>query len=136
IWHRHKLERQLAYLNENPAMVLVGSAVVTFSAKAHDLSELPIDPAAMKAYSALDFLSYFTMFPSTYLVRREVAVRVNFVEGMRVGEDMIYLAQVRALGGVSGVPEPLVRRRLHRDQVTDGIPSSVVMTDRIQWAMA
>jgi glycosyltransferase involved in cell wall biosynthesis len=112
-WIAHKLARQAAALDSDPAIDFVLSLVRAFASP-----ELPeAERAALEAQHPRPFEGWVA---GSMLIRRASFDRVGpFVEDLRVGEAVDWFSRARRAGlNHLIVPEVLVERRLHRHNTT------------------
>jgi glycosyltransferase involved in cell wall biosynthesis len=112
-WIAHKLSRQAAALDSDPAIDFVLSLVRAFASP-----ELPeAERAALEAQQPRPFEGWVA---GSMLIRRASFDRVGpFVEDLRVGEAVDWFSRARRAGlNHLIVPEVLVERRLHRHNTT------------------
>lgn len=116
VWKRDKLARQIDYLHRNPDVGCVGTGCELFGAT--EPRELFLDDAEVQALEPDAFLATCRMYPSSMLLRAEVARRVEFPVGLGDAEDLVYLAMIRTVARVGAVEDCLFLRRMHPGQVT------------------
>jgi glycosyltransferase involved in cell wall biosynthesis len=112
-WIAHKLSRQAAALDSDPAIDFVLSLVRAFASP-----ELPeAERAALEVQQPRPFEGWVA---GSMLIRRASFDRVGpFVEDLRVGEAVDWFSRARRAGlNHLIVPEVLLERRLHRHNTT------------------
>jgi glycosyltransferase involved in cell wall biosynthesis len=113
IWHPEKLSRQFARFQLRPDLELCTCQIENFwtPESVEDAAKYN-DPRLGKVYSG------FVM--QTLLARRSAIERIGPLRvEFRTGEDSDWFMRARDMGAVMEIlPETLVRRRLHRDNLT------------------
>ena len=133
VWSEGKLARQHDYLRRNAAVGLVGSGCELFGAAEPRVLRLNDDD--LRQLEPMDFLATCRMYPSSFLVRADVARHVEFPEGLGDAEDLVYLACMRRFAQIGAVGDPLFRRRVHPEQVTCGRGHLArALRGRLDWA--
>lgn len=117
IWESTKLEDQVDYLIKHQNIVAVGSSFTIFGGGIND-RHIILNNEILLSYLPLDFLASPKIHPSTIVIRTEVAKSISFPENVRDGEDVIYAAIVRSFGEIGSVEKILMKRRMHRNQLT------------------
>jgi Glycosyl transferase family 2 len=110
-----RLERQVAHLDANPDVALVGSNVTMMSGSGHEfgLAEYPLDDEAIRAQ--LERQTAFVHSAATY--RRELVLDTGGYRGVaRYAEDLDLWLRLAERGRLANLAEPLVRYRVHATQ--------------------
>lgn len=112
VWEPRKLERQAAFLDDNPS---VGYAFAHHRYLVEDPEALP---GWLRGQVARG--SEPSPLPSAWLVRRELFDTVGrFDESLHISDDLDWLMRATAAGVRSGtVPEVLVGRRIHASNLS------------------
>jgi hypothetical protein len=111
-----RLERQVAYLDQHPEIALVGGALECFGASGAPcfIRKNPLADAEIRA--ALPRSTQF--FQNTVVMRREVMSAVKgYRKAFAVAEDYDLWLRVAERFPVANLAEPLVRYRIHPEQV-------------------
>lgn len=125
-WLPEKLARQLAVFDAGPddlGLVQTGQWVVSaVSGRViHSVS-----PPAGVSPSPVDFLGEISMTTSVVMVRRDVFERVGgFDEALAGAQDRDLWIRLAAVCRFDAVPDPLVRRYLHGEQITCSLPAKI-----------
>ena len=117
LWEPEKVKLQTDYLLEHVDAVAVVSGFKIFGAGFKTMDCQIADEVLLHS-QPIDFLAFPLIFPSVMLVRASVAKLVSFPADVRDGEDLIYAAQLRALGPIGSAGGLLAYRRQHSEQVT------------------
>ncbi|MDR3709092.1 MAG: glycosyltransferase family 2 protein [Capsulimonadaceae bacterium] len=113
-----RFEKQIAFLEANPAVGLVGTAVVMV-----DVSDRPL--ATVTAPRTPDLVKRTMLLASpakhsSWLVRREIYDKLNGYRIMKVAQDYDFLLRTITLGWqVANLPEALVALRLRPGNITE-----------------
>lgn len=116
-WVPHKLERQLAALNDAPHdVVCVYSDMVLFGSVERRVWRRP--PWPVKSEYRVRMLTDPWIAPGSALIRKPEACRVRFPNDIIHGEDQVFWMQLSDLGSFLYVAEPLLEYRKHAHQQT------------------
>ncbi|MGD0401058.1 MAG: glycosyltransferase family A protein [Syntrophobacteraceae bacterium] len=134
LWECDKLELQALYLAEHREAVAVVSSLSYFITGIYDIDE-HLDDHALLSYDPIDFLAFTRFYPSTLMVRSEIAKALQFPEGIHNSEDLIYDALLRVRGRIGAVEKVLVKKRTHPEQIThNAVHFGVSLNARLDWA--
>lgn len=118
LWDANKLEQQIRYMKRRTHAVGV---VCGFSNIGNDEHHnIHIGDALQSSYQPIDYLSSPKIHTSTLFVDYKSATSLRFPENIHYAEELIYTAQLRAIGPIGSVEKILARRRHHPSQVTEG----------------
>lgn len=110
----HRFERQVAYLDEHPQCVAVGSSVLLTDPYGSDLNVIRTKLAHDQVEADLLRANGWAMFHPTVMMRREQALAVG---GYRMeyqwSEDIDLFLRLAEVGKLANVPEVLLRYRQH-----------------------
>lgn len=114
-----RLQRQAAFLDSHPDVLLVGTRVEFIGSDGASLArgiELPAEDRAIRLQSC--FVPAFVH--PTVMIRAEVLRdrRLEYVDAYRYAEDYELWVRIMALGRVANLPEKLLRYRVHGGQTT------------------
>ncbi len=112
-----RLERQVAHLEANPDVALVGGYVKMISSSGDDfgLAEYPVDDEAIRAQ--LEEQTAFVHSAATY--RRELALDAGgYRPILRLAEDLDLWLRLAERGRLANLAEPVTRYRVHATQVS------------------
>lgn len=116
-WVPHKLERQIAAINDGPSdVVCVYSDMILFGSVKRRVWPRP--PWPVKSEYRVRMLTDPWIAPGSALVRRAEACQVRFPSDIIHGEDQVFWMQLSDLGSFLYVPEPLLEYRKHAHQQT------------------
>lgn len=115
---RH-LKRQAAFLEEHPAVVLLGSDICVVDGQGHPTGEIGFRPrgdAGIRRYMLLNN----AFFHSTVMLRRQALTDhgLTYDEGLAFAQDYDLWSRLLRHGQGANLPEPLVRFRRHGDQLS------------------
>ena len=117
LWERDKLELQALYLTEHTEAVAVVSSYSYFKPGSYN-TDVHLDDHELLPYNPIDFLVFARFYPSTLMVRSEIAKALQFPEDIHYSEDLIYDALLRVCGRIGAVEKVLMRKRRHQEQNT------------------
>jgi glycosyltransferase involved in cell wall biosynthesis len=135
-----RLAAQIAALERDPALVLVGGAVQTFqdgSADGGGLWRYAEDDAVIRARNL--FKSEFISGALTFDRERLAAHRLRFDPRFRIGNDWDLASRALRVGKAANLPEVVLRYRLHGAQMTAGMMDHVgsdsarIRLDALAW---
>jgi glycosyltransferase involved in cell wall biosynthesis len=136
-----RLADQVAALERDPGLVLVGGAVRTFQDGQPDRGELwryAEDDAAIRARNL--FKSEFISGAMTFDRERLVAHGLRFDPRYRIGNDWDLASRAQRVGDAANLPQVVLRYRLHGAQMTTGMMDDVgsdsarIRLDALAWA--
>jgi len=130
-----RFERQVAYLEQNPPVALVGSLVKFIDASGRELTTIPF-PTDDKGIKSWLFELHLVPFSHPTLVFRTEAFRA--VKGYRTifapAEDYDLLIRIAERWQLSNLPERLVEMRRHVHSLSFSNPRQQVISILIAWA--
>jgi len=116
-WLPNKLERQLAVMDDEPTVDVVYSQRLTIDEKGN-----PVTGYAPRLFSGNILNELYVdnfVCMSSSLLRREVFRKVGFLdESLRMSEDFDFWLRVACDHRFLAIEEPLVRYRVHSEQVS------------------
>lgn len=113
-WLPQKLERQVAALEANPRMAIVGCRACWLDAEGNVMSRFPETPPIVGAEGWKGLLMDSWLHTSAAVVRASLVGGQRFNPDLLVGEDRDFWIRMARQGEVGFVPEMLAQ--LHRDQ--------------------
>ncbi len=136
-----RLARQVAALERDPELILVGGAVQTFR-------DGRSEPGPIWHYAEADpeirvrnlFKSEFISGAMTFDREKLSAHRLRFDPRIRLGNDWDLSSRALRVGRAANLPEVVLRYRLHGDQMTAGMMDDVssdsarIRLDALAWA--
>jgi glycosyltransferase involved in cell wall biosynthesis len=113
----HRLAEQAAFLDANPRVVIVGSAVLPVDTEGRVLGRARVQPASDAAIRNKMLLHNAFHHPSVML-RRELLVRAGlaFDPGLAYAQDYELWSRLLAHGRGANLPQTLVRMTIHPGQ--------------------
>ena len=113
-----RLERQVAYMEEHPECVAVGSWVLLTDPYGSDLTELRPDLAHEQIEADLLKANGWAMFHPTVMMRREPLLAVGgYRRQYQWSEDIDLFLRLAEVGKLANIPEVLLRYRQHASSV-------------------
>ena len=131
VMRRHRLERQVEYLKQNPTIACCGSAVKRFGTGVGGVLRFPLSPAEVAAFS----LFYSPFAHPSVMFRREWFQREGLIYdgSFYPAEDYELWTRVIQCFPCGNVPEVLLDYRVHDQSMTGGEWSAMdEQTVRIQ----
>lgn len=115
LWDARKLERQVDCLKSSPDDCV---CIYTdhFFYETDRIAAPPRPEFHRQPDARIRLLFDWCIIPSSAMIRRDVAASVRFVESIRLGEDMIFFAQMSERGPIVRVPEALTGYRRSPNQ--------------------
>ncbi len=135
LWLPTKTARQIKVLGQFPDAVGVHSRAFNFENDLDDRGREETETTKDDP-SIEDLIHYHYLAPSSVMIRREVFIDhgVRFDEAVRHSEDMLFFADVRLVGSLRLVDEPLAAKRVHGGQQTKDIWHPIYsLKSRIDW---
>ncbi len=119
LWLPEKIARQMALLVALPTAAAVHTRVFNFERTLDDRGRAETERSKDDPTVA-DLIEYHYVSPSSVLIRREAVDKgkLRFDETTRHSEDMLFMADLRLVGPLRMVDEPLVAKRVHGGQQT------------------
>jgi len=119
ISHRSRLEEQLNFLEQNPHIVLLGSAVTLIDDSGSRSGELIYHPHSDKSIR-WQLLLQNSFFHTSVSIRRRVLAENNlrYCTEIQYAQDYEFWSRVLKYGEGANIHAPLVSIRLHRDQLS------------------
>jgi glycosyltransferase involved in cell wall biosynthesis len=129
LWHRDKLKKQIAALEEDPEAALVYSKSVDFE----DLTgrELHVYPEKMHSGNLFDTLLSGPLFglPSV-LVKTKILKDIGgFDENLTTAEDTHLYLRIARHHKIIGIPDILVKRRIHDNNLSHRVDVEIGTLD-------
>ena len=118
IWLKDKLEKQVAFIEENSEIVLLGSFIETFGENARP--SWVFDTNSDKLAFLMNF--YNPICHSAIIYRKNFMLKngINYDIWKKCSQDYDFYRQIlEANGKLSNLPEILVRYRMHKKRITD-----------------
>jgi glycosyltransferase involved in cell wall biosynthesis len=113
-----RLTAQVAYLDEHPDCVVVGTGTESIDEEGHPLGLMHY-PTAPEQVTAALLGGHAVMCHPTMLIRRESLLRVGGYRPEHFPcEDVDLLLRLDEVGGLANLAEPLLRYRIHPDAVS------------------
>lgn len=126
-----RLEKQYAYMEAHPELVLLGSGTDSF----RDGKTFASSPGVSDT-NKVRFISLFlNMIPhSSYFVRRESEKEygIRYEERFTHSADYKFVLSMLSVGDVAALPEALIRYRVHPGQASNTMSRKLRRDDRIQ----
>lgn len=111
----NRLERQVAFLDTHPDVIACGSNAVLFGeVPAESSTDMPLNDRDIRLRLAL---SNPFVHP-TMLIRKEALQDIRYDSSFEGREDYRMWMVMSGMGKLENLPEPLLRYRLHKGQVT------------------
>lgn len=126
-----RLEKQVAFLDENPDIGMCGTAYELF----HDSVRQTIRPPCRHEEIVYGLLDDNVFLHSSVIVRMEVLNRhgLRYSEGYRHAEDYELWARLARHTHIGNLPEVLVRYRSHPENVSNtNKPEQIATRDRVR----
>jgi len=111
-----RLEKQVAFLENNTAHVLLGSACIHIDAKGKKIASIERNIPNDHLKTLLLFSNYF--INSSVMMRADQAKTLRYIEGFAPAEDYQFFSQLCKLGSVGNLNEKLVEYRIHDQNVS------------------
>lgn len=135
VWMPDKIEKQLALLQNNPHAIGAHCPVFNFRDDlddcAREVTERTMDDPGLE-----DLIDYHHVTPSALIVRREVLMEhdIRFDEKVHHSEDMLFIADLRLVGSLCLIDEPLVAKRVHANQQSRNVWHPIwSLQSRVNW---
>lgn len=118
----HRVQVQVSFMEKNPEVVMCGSNIQCFGER-HDAWNYPKSDYEIRC--ALLFDSPFAS--SSVIMRRDIFVREKlfYNVALRYAEDYDLWSRIPRKYKLANLPEILVKRRIHCDQITNNIQENV-----------
>ena len=117
IAHPDRLMKQYAFMEENLRCVAVGSDILGFS---NTRSNLLLKRLQNKEEIKVFLLKDNTCTHPSLIIRKEILDRykIQYNEKFYYAADYNLIVDLSAIGSLSNLPEPLLKYRLHNNQIT------------------
>ena len=122
-----RLEKQLAFADQHPDAVLIGTDVTFIDEHSHVIGRnvrLPTEPAEIDR--ALMWGMWPIVHPSVIIRRATLLALKGYCEELRVNSDHELFLRLAETGRLYSIPERLTRYRLHQQQISAGREASPV----------
>jgi glycosyltransferase involved in cell wall biosynthesis len=114
-----RLARQVAFMQQHPEVVCLGSAFELIDARGRFLTQLPI-PLTDNTIQAHLLAGHAAIFQPCAMMRRAVVERIGgYDETMTQAEDLDLWLRLGEVGQLANLPEALVQYRLHANSVSE-----------------
>ncbi len=114
-----RLARQVAFLQQHPEVVCLGSAYELIDAKGRLLTQLPV-PLDNEAIQRQILAGHAAIFQPCAMMRRSVVQQVGgYDETMTQAEDLDLWLRLGEVGELANLPDVLVQYRLHANSVSE-----------------
>lgn len=122
----NRIATQVSYLSDNPLVGVVGSNRVEFSDKEDiRISKHQLNWEVLKVALLFDM----PMTNPSLMMRREVMEEFSYNSKYIVAEDYEFLYRVSKKWRVENIEEPLIRYRIHNNQITKNHDDSSYLKD-------
>lgn len=139
VWLPEKIERQIALLANLPG-VGVGAHCPVFNFHDElDDSDREVTERTKDDPNLEDLVDYHYVTPSSLVVRRSVLIDhdIRFDEKVHHSEDMLFIADLRLVGSLHLLDEPLVGKRIHATQQSRNVWHPIwSLQSRVNWLRA
>ncbi len=114
-----RLARQVAFLQQHPQVVCLGSAFELIDAKGRFLTQLPV-PLHNDEIQTKILAGHAAIFQPCAMLRRSVVLQIGgYDETMTQAEDLDLWLRLGEVGELANLPEALVQYRLHANSVSE-----------------
>ena len=134
-WLPEKIARQCETVEQFPEAVGVYSRVFNFEQDLDDRNREETEETKDNP-SVEDLIKYHYVSPSAAMVRRDILKKygLHFDESVQHSEDMLFFADVRLVGAIRLINEPLTAKRIHSAQQTkDKWHTIYSLESRVDW---
>ncbi len=109
-----RLEKQVDFMENHPEVVVSGSYMQNFGQR-YDTVKAVLDNDRLRVHMLFNSV----MYHPTFIIRREILNQYDicYDEDFRFAQDYNLLYQLMQHGELANIPEPLVKRRVHGDQI-------------------
>jgi glycosyltransferase involved in cell wall biosynthesis len=114
-----RLTRQVAYMQQHPEIVCLGSAYELIDAKGRLITQLPV-PLDDAAIQAQILAGHAAIFQPCAMMRRSAVQQVGgYDDTMTQAEDLDLWLKLGEVGKLGNLPDVLVQYRLHANSVSE-----------------
>lgn len=135
VWMPSKIEKQLALLQNLPDAIGAHCPVFNFRDDLDDCAR-EVTERTMDDPSLEDLIDYHHVTPSALMVRRSVLMEhsIRFDQKVHHSEDMLFVADLRLIGSLRLIDEPLVAKRVHANQQSRNVWHPIwSLQSRVNW---
>lgn len=114
-----RLARQVAFLQQHPQIVCLGSAYALIDAQGRFLTQLPL-PLDNDAIQQKALAGHAAIFQPCAMMRRSIVQQIGgYDETMTQAEDLDLWLRLGEVGVLANLPDVLVQYRLHSNSVSE-----------------
>jgi hypothetical protein len=120
-----KLEKQVAYMEKNPGVVLSHTSYLRVNADGKHIE--PVRSGTFSGHVYPKIIRRCPIATPTVMVHREaLGENMRFLETISIGEDVILWIQLARRSAILGIDEPLTKIRIHRGSTAFDLQSQVI----------